>query len=603
MSYPDVICGIRNIGNNCYLNSGLQIIASCQELILELNKSNYVGNFVKLLKNAIKSLLEDNIYDPTNFIDYFSRHNSDFIRGSQCCSQNFIRTLIKNINNDYKNSYYNLIQKNAKYNPSYINEFKEYTKFINSNHIYPESRAQSIFSGITKSYSFGKCKCGNKIEQYSFSFFIDLNLYLDEINYRCSFSEVLKKNIGMENNLIMDCPYCKEEISLKETTKIIKLPEILIFTLERYQGPFNDVEIIPNETLEMGQYIDKSLKENETKYELFAINIRLGRNANFGHEICQVKRNMKWYEINDSIGRKINRIGYNDASYGLFYRKKNNISNIEFSSSIKLLEPEKENTSTCCGSTSAQKKPKIYDNNINVVTNNILSNKCYLNCGLNIISSFDILWNELKDLEDNDLSEFIKSTKEFIKRLKNSNNYNENNDLLLKFNNYIENDEDFNREYKICTQNFILNFLKKINKDLLKLKFKENDELKLYKPEGKERNDYNEFIKNKKIFPESKVISIFSSMIISKNKNKFSFDYLIDLKINLDKFKENKEYDIQGILKEFFSYNTKNKNVYRTNQVLKFLMFFKEFHIRFLFFKLLNIIFIYFQILIFKINL
>jgi ubiquitin C-terminal hydrolase len=94
------ICGIKNIGNNCYLNSGLQIIASCDELVYELNNSNNKGKFVHLLTDAIKSLLKNGIYDPTDFITYFSRYNSDFIRGSQCCSQNFIRTLIKNINHD-----------------------------------------------------------------------------------------------------------------------------------------------------------------------------------------------------------------------------------------------------------------------------------------------------------------------------------------------------------------------------------------------------------------------------------------------------------------------------------------------------------------------
>ena len=34
----------------------------------------------------------------------------------------------------------------------------------------------------------------------------------------------------------MDCPGFNEEIKIKEETKIIKLPDILIFTLERYQG-------------------------------------------------------------------------------------------------------------------------------------------------------------------------------------------------------------------------------------------------------------------------------------------------------------------------------------------------------------------------------
>ena len=38
------------------------------------------------------------------------------------------------------------------------------------------------------------------------------------------------------------------------------------------------------------KFIDKNLKVDCTDYELFAINIRYGRTANFGHEICQIKR-------------------------------------------------------------------------------------------------------------------------------------------------------------------------------------------------------------------------------------------------------------------------------------------------------------------------
>ena len=97
------------------------------------------------------------------------------------------------------------------------------------------------------------------------------------------------------------------------------MPDILIFTLERFQGKYNDEEIMPNEILEMSQYIDSSLKENEIKYEyeLFAINIRFGRNANSGHEICKVKRNEKWYEINESMGREIKSLSCYNYSYVL----------------------------------------------------------------------------------------------------------------------------------------------------------------------------------------------------------------------------------------------------------------------------------------------
>ena len=104
--------------------------------------------------------------------------------------------------------------------------------------IYPESKAQSIFSVLTKSHSEGICpRCKDKIDNYSYNLFIDQIMYLDDLEDKCKFSDVLKSNLGNYCNLTMGCPNpkCKEEIEVQEKTKIIKLPEILIFTLERYQ--------------------------------------------------------------------------------------------------------------------------------------------------------------------------------------------------------------------------------------------------------------------------------------------------------------------------------------------------------------------------------
>ena len=338
------ICGIINLGNNCYLNSGLQIIASCTELVNELNNTKNSRGIIPHIKRAIYSLLNERKYNPDEFMNYFCSKNSDFIRGSQCCSQNFIRTLIRNINQDslYQDE---KVNNNDQYNP-YGKEKIEYSNFIYG--LYPESKMKSIFSGMTKSFSQGKCiKCHKLIENYSFSYFIDLNLYLNdlELKYRYNLSDVLNSNIGTPNNLSIDCPYCNTENNLKEETKIIKLPDILIFTLERYQGETNNVEIIPEKYLNMGKYIEKNLNVDCTDYELFAVNIRYGRTANFGHEICQVKREGQWYEINDSIGKKIHTNSHNDCSYGLFYRKRNNnqkYSKITIKNEVQQMEVEEE---------------------------------------------------------------------------------------------------------------------------------------------------------------------------------------------------------------------------------------------------------------------
>ena len=200
---------------------------------------------------------------------------------------------------------------------------RKFNEFLQSNQFFTESKLLNIFSGMTKSHSIGVCDfCKNKIDEFSFSYFIDQNLYLDNIKYQCDFNKVLFENYGNNNNLILNCPICKQEITIKEETKFIKLPEILIFTLERYQGPTNNVAIIPSEFLDMSPYIDNSLKSINARYELFAINIRIGNTKNYGHEICQVKRNGIWYEINDTIGKKINSISFFDSSNGLFYKKK-----------------------------------------------------------------------------------------------------------------------------------------------------------------------------------------------------------------------------------------------------------------------------------------
>ena len=84
-------------------------------------------------------------------------------------------------------------------------------------------------------------------------------MYLDDFEDKCKFSDVLRSNLGNYCKLTVDCWRCKEEIEIKEETKIIKLPKILIFTLERYQGEPNKVEIELDLQLDINDYIDKSL--------------------------------------------------------------------------------------------------------------------------------------------------------------------------------------------------------------------------------------------------------------------------------------------------------------------------------------------------------
>jgi ubiquitin C-terminal hydrolase len=317
-------CGIINYGNNCYLNSGLQILATCEKFVKELEKyKGLKSGLISLLNEALDKILKEKIYDPRNFEIYFCKLNNEYL-GAQKCSQTFIRRLLRNINNELiKLGDKHFIFDYDLYKPDKTKtiEIQKFSQFIESNKNFPECMAFRLFSGISKSNSYGKCqKCNKTIFDYSFSYFIDQNMYLDNIPESCNFSKVLFENLGNINDLTMNCPGCGKEIEIKEKTKIIKLPEILIFTLERYKDSINYAWINPDDTIDMKIYLDDSVTLTNTKYELFAINIRFGKTNDFGHEICQVKRDGIWYEINDIKAYKKTK-DYNNNSYGLFYKR------------------------------------------------------------------------------------------------------------------------------------------------------------------------------------------------------------------------------------------------------------------------------------------
>ena len=317
------LCGIKNIGNNCYLNSGLQILARCDSFVNKL-KPFYSNKypFTALLYQAFYSLLNKKEYDPSSFVKYFCEKNQDFIMGEQSCSQNFIRTVLNNVNDEIKLSRQNCLYSYKNYDPKDQNEIKAYKNYIKENNIYPESDALFTFTGILKSHTNGKCECNNIFDNYTFCYFIDQNMYLDNINQRCNFRKVLEENLPPKNEIEMECQKCGKMMKITEETKLVKLPEILVFTLERFLGGVNKVEIIPDEILDLQSYADPNLTGVETIYELFAINIRFGSTKNWGHEICQIKINQFWYEFNDNA-TSFKKRDYNNCSYGLYYKRIN----------------------------------------------------------------------------------------------------------------------------------------------------------------------------------------------------------------------------------------------------------------------------------------
>ena len=327
-NYHKIPPGIKNDKNNSYLNSALHIIANCDTFVDLLDKYHRVhSEFITLLIETLHILRGDlnvKVYNPLRIMSYCSMFNEEYKKTEPHCSQNFIRILIKNVSQ-------HLIGYEQKFifpiNESLYNKIEKemFYQFCNNNKIFPESMSLSLFSIILENHSYGKCcYCYENIENYFFSYNIDQIIYLDKCRKREQFSDVLDFNF--ENcKKTMDCPKCQKQIEIKEENKIMKLPEILIFTLERILGVNDTISVDLAQSINMQKYVDKYSYRENMEYELFAINVRLGKEINSGHQLCAIKKGDIWYEINDQMVKKINPNDCNylrENSYGLFYRKR-----------------------------------------------------------------------------------------------------------------------------------------------------------------------------------------------------------------------------------------------------------------------------------------
>ena len=92
--------------------------------------------------------------------------------------------------------------------------------------------------------SKGICyKCGY-IRKYSFMDFFGQHMYLDTIeDDNTDFINVLEENLGYPIKVRSSCIICWKEMEFQEISKIIKLPDILIFTIERYIGETNRISL------------------------------------------------------------------------------------------------------------------------------------------------------------------------------------------------------------------------------------------------------------------------------------------------------------------------------------------------------------------------
>jgi len=239
------LIGLRNLGNTCFINTSLQCLLHCDNFIsrfLDFYETNNL-NHPTPISNSIYNLImryskasDNSSISPEevkNAIAYKHRIYSGF---SQHDSQEFIRKLLEELSIELntvseKKPYKILNEKNEQKNKKELN--------IEYDRIFRERENSIIidtFYGQTISI-FQCLECN--YESFSFEKFLDIPLILGESFNDQDLSKLLVK--FFEGEIIQwESPCsnitCKKKSMHKKNPRISILPDVLIFSLQRYNN-------------------------------------------------------------------------------------------------------------------------------------------------------------------------------------------------------------------------------------------------------------------------------------------------------------------------------------------------------------------------------
>jgi ubiquitin carboxyl-terminal hydrolase 8 len=330
------LSGLANLGNTCFINSGIQILSHTYEL------NNFLDNeiYKKKLKNKYDSALiiewdnlrkilwnENCIVSPGKFINTIQKvaklKKMEIFTGY---SQNDVSEFLLFLIDCFHNSLSREISITISGEPETETDKIALKCFEMVKNTYSKDYSEiwNLFYAVNVS-QITRVDNGKILSINPEPFFmIDLPIppnnkspsLIDCFNHYVD-GEIIENYIDEETN---------EKINIKKNISFWSFPNILAIDLKRFNNRFQKNQIyitFPLDELDLSSYVI-GYKKDKFKYELYGVCNHSG-GVMGGHYTSYVKNaNGKWYHYNDtSVSEvEINESIVSPKAYVLFYRKK-----------------------------------------------------------------------------------------------------------------------------------------------------------------------------------------------------------------------------------------------------------------------------------------